>query len=179
MNRKALLLSAAVLLTSCGHGAPAPAPAPVRAAPSDAPGPNAVAPMSPADRPTTMRTAGSAATNSLYARLGGVDAIRAVVHEFTGRVAGDERIRAFFRGIDMPHLDSMLTDQICVATGGPCTYRGKSMRDVHTGMNLTDAHFNALVEDLAAALDRFNVPPAEKGQLLGALGNLKGDIVGR
>ena len=174
-----VLLVAALLVAACHRGDPGPAPAPVNVPAPSAPGPDAVAPMSPADRPVTARTAGSAPSNSLYARLGGVDAIRAVVHEFTGRVAQDERIRAFFRGIDMPHLDSMLTDQICAATGGPCTYRGRSMREVHTGMNLTDEHFNALVEDLSAALDHFNVRPAEKGQLLGALGNLKGDIVGR
>lgn len=175
---KKTLVVALIAVTAC-HRGPAPAPQ-VASVPSPAeappPGPGAVAPMSPADRPATAaRASGS---TSLYARLGGVEAIRAVVHDFVGRVVADDRINAFFRGVDVPHLEQMLTDQICSATGGPCTYRGKSMREVHTGMNLTDAHFNALVEDLSAALDRFRVQPAEKGQLLGALGNLKPEIVG-
>ena len=115
---------------------------------------------------------------SLYTRLGGMDAIRAVVHDFVGQVAGDARINGFFRGVDIPNLERLLTEQICQATGGPCTYSGRSMRATHTGMNLTDAHFNALVEDLGAALDHFNVPAREKGELVGALGGLNGDIVG-
>ena len=175
-TRHGMLVPLAVLaLVACHRGDPGSPPAPVRSSqPSAAPAPNGVAPMSPADAPVTSGPVGP----NLYTRLGGVDAIRAVVNDFVGRVAVDDRINAFFRGVDVAHLDSMLTDQICSATGGPCRYTGKSMRDVHTGMNLTDAHFNALVSDLVAALDRFNVPAREKGELLTALGSLKPDIVG-
>lgn len=179
MNATPGLILLAVSLAACGGGAPEPAPAAPMAAPSaSAPGPNAVAPQSPADPP--VRSAGAPmAGASLYTRLGGVDAIRAVVDDFVGRVAADDRINAFFRGVDIPNLKLQLTNQICQATGGPCRYTGKTMREVHTGMNLTDAHFNALVEDLDAALDRYNVGSREKGELLGALSGMKGDIVGR
>ena len=70
-----------------------------------------------------------------------------------------------------------LVDQICEASGGPCTYTARDMATTHKGLGITDDHFNALVEDLVAALDKFNVPEREKNELLGALGPMKGDIV--
>lgn len=114
---------------------------------------------------------------SLYARLGGKPAITAVVDDFIGNVAGDTRINKRFATTDIPRLKTMLVDQICQASGGPCTYTGASMRDAHKGMKITDAEYNALVEDLVKSLDRFKVGAQEKGDLLGALGGMKPDIV--
>ncbi|MCI0707846.1 MAG: group 1 truncated hemoglobin [Ignavibacteriae bacterium] len=114
---------------------------------------------------------------SLYERLGGVEAITAVVDEFVANVAGDTRINHFFKETNIPHLKKMLVDQICQATGGPCEYKGMNMKDAHKGMGVKEADFNALVEDLVKALDKFKVPEKEKGELLGALGGMKGDIV--
>ena len=114
---------------------------------------------------------------SLYDRLGGKPAISAVVDQFVTNVAGDKRINAFFANADIPHLKMELVDQICQASGGPCTYTGRDMKTAHQGMGIKDADFNALVEDLVAALDKFKVPEKEKGELLGILGPLKKDIV--
>jgi hemoglobin len=116
---------------------------------------------------------------SLYERLGGKPAITAVVDDFIGNVAGDTRINKRFANADIPKLKTRLVDQVCEATGGPCKYTGASMRDAHTGMKITDAEFGALVEDLVKSLDKFKVPAKEKNELLGALGGMKGDIVGR
>ncbi len=116
---------------------------------------------------------------SLYDRLGGQSAISAVVDDFVGNVAGDGRINGFFARTDIPRLKRLLVEQICQATGGPCTYTGRDMVTAHKGMNITDAQFNALVEDLVKTLDKFKVPEKEKGELLGALGGLKPQIVGK
>ena len=115
---------------------------------------------------------------SLYERLGGKDAITAVIDDFVANVAADARINARFAKTDIPHLKQMLVDQVCQATGGPCTYTGKSMGDAHRGMRITEAEFNALVEDLTRSLDKFKVPEREKTELLTALAAMKGDIVG-
>jgi hemoglobin len=114
---------------------------------------------------------------ALYERLGGLDAITAVVDSFAARCAADDRINPKFARTDISRLKKMLVDQICEATGGPCTYTGRSMRETHDGMAVTAGEFDALVEDLSATLDEFDVPVAEQADLLGLLSPLRGDIV--
>jgi hemoglobin len=116
---------------------------------------------------------------SLYDRLGGKPAITAVVDDFIGNVAGDARINGRFGGADIPHLKMMLVEQICAASGGPCTYTGKDMVSAHKGMKIRDDEFGALVGDLVKSLDKFKVPDKEKNDLLGALGGMKPQIVGQ
>jgi hemoglobin len=127
----------------------------------------------------TTTTTTQAEGKSLYDRLGGVDAIKAVVKDFVEeRVAKDNRINARFINADIPKLEGLLTDQICAATGGPCTYTGRNMRETHAGMKITEAEFTALVEDLKASLDKFGVGKTEQDELLGALAKMHDDIVG-
>jgi len=131
-----------------------------------------------------IAVAQAADTRTLYQRLGGKPAITAVVDEFVSRVAADTRINAFFAATaaDPQRLAAFkgkLVDQICEASGGPCKYRGKDMRSAHAGMGVTSADFDALVEDLTAALDKFKVAAADKSALLGVLGPMKADIVTR
>lgn len=119
---------------------------------------------------------------TLYERLGGKKAITAVVDEFVGRVAMDNRINHYFAqtAADPARLKNFkmnLVNQICQASGGPCKYTGKDMKSAHAGMGITSPDFNALVEDLTGALDKFKVGPMEKNDLLGALGPMKSDIV--
>jgi hemoglobin len=114
---------------------------------------------------------------SLYERLGGKEAITAVIDDFVARCAADTRINGKFARSDVPRLKANLVDQVCAATGGPCTYSGRDMRTTHLGMSVTGGEFDALVGDLVATLDRFNVGETEKSELLGALAPMRGDIV--
>jgi hemoglobin len=132
--------------------------------------------------PAFAQQKGAAKMAPLYERLGGKAAITAVVDEFVARVAADTKINRFFgaAAADPQRLASFkgkLVDQICAASGGPCTYTGKNMKDAHAGMGVSGADFDALVGDLVGALDKFKVPEREKGELLGALGPMKTDIV--
>jgi len=125
---------------------------------------------------------GGKKAQSLYERLGGKPAITAVVDEFVARVAADTKINRYFAAAagDPARLAAFkgkLVDQICQASGGPCTYTGKNMKEAHAGMGITGAEFDALVGDLVGALDKFKVPEREKGELLGVLGPMKSDIV--
>jgi len=114
---------------------------------------------------------------SLYDRLGGKGAITAVVETFVGNVGGDARINGFFRSTDLTKLKMHLVNQICEASGGPCKYTGRTMKQTHAGMGVHDAAFGALVEDLVSALDHHKVGKTEKDELLGVLGPMKSDIV--
>jgi hemoglobin len=124
----------------------------------------------------------ASADDTLYKSLGGKKAITAVVDEFVNRVAADSRINGFFKdtAADPKRLAKFkgnLVDQICQASGGPCKYKGKDMKAAHAGMGISSADFDALVEDLVGALDKFKVKEADKNTLLGVLGPMKKDIV--
>lgn len=114
---------------------------------------------------------------SLYERLGGKDAIKAVVNEFVTIVAADSRINKKFARSNVDRLKFMLVEQICAATGGPCKYTGRDMKAAHKNMGVTVGEFNALVENLVKALDKFNVQEKEKKELLGILAPMKPQIV--
>lgn len=116
---------------------------------------------------------------SLYDRLGGLPAIKAVVHDFVKECAADPRINKRFAKTKVPQFEKKLVDQVCEATGGKCKYKGKNMADAHKGMKITEEEWTATVEDLTKALDKHKVPQAEKDELLGALGPMKPDIVGK
>jgi hemoglobin len=121
--------------------------------------------------------AAMAPQQSLYERLGGKPAITAVVDDFVARVAADNRINGKFANANIPRLKTMLVDQICQASGGPCTYTGRDMKMAHAGMGINGPEFDALVGDLVATLSKFKVGEREKNELLGALGPMKKDIV--
>ena len=117
--------------------------------------------------------------DSLYRALGEREGIARVVDSALLWVLSDTRINELFTATDPAQLAPLLTDQICEATGGPCVYTGRSMEDVHTGLNITEAQFGAFVEDLVAAMNEQKVPAEAQQQLLQALGGMKGQVVGR
>lgn len=118
-----------------------------------------------------------AAPKSLYDRLGGEAAIKAVVDEFVANVAADTRINKWFANADIDRLKGNLVNQIGQASGGPQVYTGRDMKTAHAGMGIDDPAFDALVEDLVKALDKFSVPQQEKDELLAVLGPMRSDIV--
>ena len=116
---------------------------------------------------------------SLYERLGGKPAITAVVDDFAARVAADRRVNRFFTHTDVLAFKAKLVDQICEASGGPCKYTGRDMKTAHQGMGVTNADYEAVVEDLVTTLDKFKfwIPEQEKNELLTVLGPMRKDIV--
>jgi len=119
---------------------------------------------------------------TLYKRLGGKKAITAVVDDFVGRCAKDDRISSFFAATaaDQKRMDKFkqkLVVQICQVTGGPCKYKGKTMKVAHAGMGIQSEHFDALVEDLKATLTQFKVAEKDQNTIFKTLGKMKKDIV--
>ena len=119
---------------------------------------------------------------TLYQRLGGREAIKLVVDDFVANMAADPRVNGRFKGLDgarVAKLQTNLADQICDAAGGPCAYLGRDMKTTHTGMGITEAEWNATVEDLVKSLNKFKLGQKEQQELLSALGAMKKDIVGQ
>ena len=130
----------------------------------------------------SMGDSAASAAPSLYKRLGGREGIALVVNDFVGNMAGDTRVNARFKTMkpaDVEKLKSNLADQICDAAGDPCSYLGRDMKTVHTGMKITEAEWNATVENLGKALDKNKVGAKEKQELVAILAPMKPDIVGR
>ena len=115
----------------------------------------------------------------LYRALGGTEGITKVVDAALAEIHDDLRINLFFEKTDMADLRRLLIEQICAATGGPCEYTGRSMEEAHSGLNLTDADFDAFVQDLVRAMDSVKVPKDLQKQLLDLLGPMRPQVVGQ
>lgn len=116
---------------------------------------------------------------SLYDRLGGKEAITAVVDALSANVAADGRINHRFANANIKRFKAQMVDLLCQASGGPCVYKGMDMQTVHKGMKITEAEFMAVAENAAKTLDSFKVPAAEKNEVMSLLASMKGDIVNR
>ena len=122
----------------------------------------------------------TATQDSLYKRLGGYDAIAAVTDDFIGRLVTDPSLGKFFVGLSTDSKQRVrqhVVDFLCLATGGPCVYKGRDMKTSHAGLGITEADWNTGVKHLVASLDKFKVPAKEKDDLLAAASGLKKDIV--
>ncbi len=122
----------------------------------------------------------TAQQKSLYQRLGGYDAIAAVVDDFIMRVASDQQFARFFAGLSTDskkRLRQLIVEQFCEATGGPCYYTGRAMKDSHAGLGITEKEWEAGANHLIAALDKFKVPQKEKDEVIAFVSTLKKEIV--
>ena len=127
----------------------------------------------------TSSTAPAAAASgpSLYQRLGGRPGIDAVVNTFVANVGKDPRVNVRFLFTDLDDLRFHLSEQLCEASGGPCKYRGRPMKSLHAPMKVRGAEFDAMAEDLVAALRTHGVPSRESQELLAVVASTRADIV--
>ena len=116
--------------------------------------------------------------STLYQQLGGADGVDSLVTRFMERIGNDPRIAARFADTDPARFHRLLSAQICSISNGGCVYDGDSMAQVHAGMNIRPAEFNALVEDLVSAMNDEGLPQTVQNQLLARLAPMQGDIVG-
>ena len=118
-----------------------------------------------------------AADDSLYNELGGSAGIRRVVADLVPALQADARINATFDGVDMERLAAKLEEQFCEVSGGPCKYSGKDMKTIHEDLKVSRAQFNALVEDLQAAMRRNGIASHTQNRLLARLAPMHREVV--
>ena len=120
---------------------------------------------------------------SLYDRLGGVYAIATVVDAFIEKLLVNDTlnanpaIREARARVPKAGLKFQVTALVCQVTGGPQMYKGRTMKDAHQHLKITEREWDAMVKDFVATLDQFKVPKAEQTELLTIVGSTKGDIV--
>ncbi len=120
------------------------------------------------------------AEQTLYSRLGGYDALAAVVDDLMGRLAADHQVGRVLKYIPESrflYVRQMMVDFLCAATEGPCKYIGKSMIEAHKGMGLTQSDWNLTVAHLKVTLNKFNVANKEQQDVINAISGLKESII--
>lgn len=119
----------------------------------------------------------------LYDRLGGLKGISVVVNDFIDRLVQNEALNrnpaidAGRKTSPAPYLKFQVTQLVCQATGGPCTYTGKDMRASHAHLNISETDWDAMASDFKKSLDKYQVPAAEQNELFEIVGQTKSDIV--
>ncbi|MFC0444507.1 group 1 truncated hemoglobin [Pseudidiomarina halophila] len=116
---------------------------------------------------------------SLYQELGAKQGISDLMAVFVLEIAQDERVIHHFDNVDIDRFHRMLSQHLCELTGGPCEYTGADMVEVHTGMAITRAEFNAIVEDLITAMEKEGIAVSTQNRLLAILAEFHGEIVGQ
>jgi hemoglobin len=122
------------------------------------------------------------AGSTLYARLGGYDAIAAVCDDLLPRLMADSQLGRFWanRGADgIRREKQLLIDYLCASAGGPLYYTGRDMATSHKGMGISGGDWDRFLGHLRATLDKFNVPEAERRDVLTFVESTKPDIVER
>jgi hemoglobin len=104
--------------------------------------------------------------------------VEALVNDGVRHISADTRINARFAQTSPTHLNASLVDLVCERTGGPCVYKGRDMSAAHEGMEIRDDEFDALVDDLARAMDDRKIRGAERAELLALLARMRNAIVG-
>ncbi|NWD70839.1 group 1 truncated hemoglobin [Pseudomonas gingeri] len=115
--------------------------------------------------------------DSLYRDLGERAGINRIVEGMLLNIAHDPRIVERFRKIDIQRLRDKLVEQFCVEAGGPCVYTGDTMAESHKGQNVSRSDFNALVEDLIAAMDTLGIPVPVQNRLIARLAPMRGEVI--
>ena len=113
---------------------------------------------------------------SLFDRIGGLSVLTVVVSETVDEVSGNPKTKRSFEGIKLPKLKESVVSQLCMLTGGGCTYEGETMKNVHADAKITTAEFELFVQSFRDALNR-HVATREKNELLKILAPMKRDVV--
>jgi hemoglobin len=126
--------------------------------------------------PTLPHVAGGEHT---LGEFGGKDGLVALVDDAMNRWLKNPRTRPYFENADQARIKHLLAEQFCVVLNGPCTYEGRSMAEAHRGLNVTEAAFYALVEELQVAMNHRHIPFSAQNRLLAALAPMHKDVITR
>ena len=117
---------------------------------------------------------------TLYERLGGYDAISAVVKDLLPRLMSDSQLGRFWenRGEDgINREEQLLIDYLCSSSGGPLLYTGRDNKTSHKGMGISENDWDKFIGHLNSTLDKFQLPQQERSDVIGFIESTKGDIV--
>jgi hemoglobin len=117
--------------------------------------------------------------DTLYRQLGGQSGLVKLTDDFMQRLLADPRMNPFFRDTDQKEFKAQLAAQFCEVSGGPCQRKGKDMKTVHDGQDITKSNFNALVEVLQQSMDAQGIPFTAQNRLLAKLAPMHREIINK
>ncbi|WP_244817710.1 group 1 truncated hemoglobin [Caballeronia sp. Lep1P3] len=120
-----------------------------------------------------------AGDDTLYHQFGEKAGLERIVDDMYANVIADPRTAPYFENAPIKRIKTKIVEQFCVLLEGPCVYTGRPMRRTHEGQNIDRAAFDALVEDLQAAMDKNGVPFHAQNKLLAKLAPMYRDIQDR
>ncbi len=126
-----------------------------------------------------LATSPAFAQDTLFADMGGQAGIDRIVDASVENYLADPRISKIFDESNMDRVRAQFKVQFCQIAGGPCEYKGHGMAEAHKGLRLTNADFNAVVEDLQAAMDKVGIPFATQNRFLARLAPMQRHVVTR
>ncbi len=124
-----------------------------------------------------LATSPAFAQDTLFADMGGQAGIDRIVDASVENYLADPRISKIFDESNMDRVRAQFKVQFCQIAGGPCEYKGHGMAEAHKGLRLTNANFNAVVEDLQAAMDKVGIPFAVQNRFLARLAPMQRQVV--
>ena len=133
--------------------------------------------------PAVAQSGAQQKQQSLYDRLGGLAPISVVVNDFIDVLVPDAvlnanpAIDAARKRVPAPYLKYHVTAMVCQATGGPCQYHGREMKESHAHMNITEQEWDRMVTLFKGVLAKHKVPARETQELLEIVGSTRADIV--
>lgn len=113
----------------------------------------------------------------MFKAFGEKAGLDALMNDLMVNLIEDPRTRPYFADADQKHIKAELADQFCVILGGPCTYSGKGMKEVHAKMSINEGGLNALVEDLQKAMDKRGIPFRAQNKLLEKLAPMHREVI--
>jgi hemoglobin len=119
------------------------------------------------------------AEDTLFTDMGGQAGIDRIVDASVDNYLSDDRIKVIFDESNIDRLRAEFKVQFCQVAGGGCDYKGHDMTAAHKGLHLTNANFNAVVEDLQNAMDKVGLPFATQNRFLARLAPMQHQVVSR
>jgi hemoglobin len=114
--------------------------------------------------------------DTVYVRIGGAEALAAVVDDLYVRILADQRLAGFFTGVNLARLKGRQVEFFAAALGGPESYQGASMRDVHRGRGIGREHLDLVAGHLVDALTAAGVDAATVDEIIGIVAPLSAGI---
>lgn len=116
-------------------------------------------------------------SDSLYKDIGGEAKVAEIVDNFIYEIEYDPIILSYFEGSDIARFRAKLIEQLCMVTGGPCSYSGDTMEQVHGGMSITETDFNRTVDLLINAMTKADVSHTHQNRILAELAPMRSQML--